>query len=161
MADVITPNLTELCLLTGEDYGTVSGLFGDLLTETLQQMAHRILKQGPKTVVVTGIHFTDHEGEKIGNLVVTRESSNMIAFPYIGRSFSGTGDLFASIMAGGMARGDCIEELCRLAGEFTWRAMQDSVKAGAEDISGTEFERHLGMLLPDKEGEAAENGEDR
>ena len=161
MADVITPNLTELCLLTGEDYRTVLGLFGDMLTETLQQMAHRILRQGPRTVIITGIHFTDHDGEKIGNLIVTRESSNMIAFPYIGRSFSGTGDLFASIIAGGMARGDRIEELCRLAGEFTWRAMQDSVRAGAEDISGTEFERHLGMLLPDKKRDVAKKGEDR
>ena len=73
----------------------------------------------------------------------------MVSFPYIGKSYSGTGDLFASIIAGGLARGDRIEELCRLAGEFTQRAMRDAVHAGAEAIEGTEFEKHLKMLLPD------------
>lgn len=147
MADVITPNLTELCLLADADYEEIRRLSGTLLTEAIRQMADGILKKGPDTVVVTGIHFKDKEGEKVGNLILTREISKMIAFPYIGKSFSGTGDLFASIIAGGMARGDCIEDLCRLAAEFTWNAMRDSVKAEAEDISGTEFEKHLGMLL--------------
>lgn len=161
MADVITPNLTEFCLLAGGDYQAVRELSGNLLTETLWQMAHRILRQGPKTVIITGIYFTDQEGEKIGNLIVTGKKADMIAFPHIGRSFSGTGDLFASIIAGGMARGDRIETLCRLAGEFTWKAVQDSVKAGTEDIGGTEFERHLGMLLPNKEQEIGKNREGR
>lgn len=148
MADVITPNLTEICLLTDADYVQVRELQGDSLIITIQKLAEQLLQQGPNTVIVTGIHFADEEGEKIGNLILTDEGAQMIAFPYIGKSFSGTGDLFASIIAGGIARGERIEELCRLAGEFTWRAMQDSVKAGAEDIGGTEFERHLGMLLP-------------
>lgn len=149
MADVITPNLTEFCLLADVEYGEVCRLSGDKLMQTLRQMADRILPSGPDTVVVTGIHFTDEGGEKIGNLILTEKDSQMIAFPYIGQSFSGTGDLFASILAGGMARGDRIEDLCELAGRFTWRAMEDSVKNGTENISGTEFERHLGMLLPE------------
>ena len=149
MADVITPNLTEFCLLADVEYGEVCRLSGDKLMQTLRQMVDRILPSGPDTVVVTGIHFTDEGGEKIGNLILTEKDSQMIAFPYIGQSFSGTGDLFASILAGGMARGDHIEDLCELAGRFTWRAMEDSVKNGTENISGTEFERHLGMLLPE------------
>ena len=149
MADVITPNLTEFCLLADVEYGEVCRLSGDKLMQTLRQMVDRILPSGPDTVVVTGIHFTDEGGEKIGNLILTEKDSQMIAFPYIGQSFSGTGDLFASILAGGMARGDRIEDLCELAGRFTWRAMEDSVKNGTENISGTEFERHLGMLLPE------------
>lgn len=152
MADVITPNLTEFCLLTDVDYEEVCCLSGEMLTQRIRQMADRNLSNGPETIVVTGIHFTDKDGEKIGNLVLTESDSQMIAFPYIGQSFSGTGDLFASVLAGGMARGDHIEDLCRLAGQFTWKAMEDSVRNGAENIGGTEFERHLGMLLPGGEG---------
>ena len=152
MADVITPNLTEFCLLADGDYETVSRLSFQLQVQTLRQMAEGILQNGPDTVVVTGIHFTDQEGDKIGNLILTEHDARMIAFPYIGQSFSGTGDLFASVLAGGMARGDSIEDLCRLAGEFTWKAMEDSVKSGAKNIGGTEFERHLGMLLPERIG---------
>lgn len=154
MADVITPNLTEFCLLTDADYEKVRRLSGDLLTGTMRELAKGLLGKGPEAVIVTGIHFADKEGEKIGNLILTDRDSQMVAFPYIGKSFSGTGDLFASIIAGGMARGDGIEELCRLAGEFTWRAMKDSVKVRAEAIGGTEFEKHLGMLLPEPGGKA-------
>lgn len=154
MADVITPNLTEFCLLTDADYEQVRRLSGDSLISMLRKLSEVFWQNGPDTVIVTGIHFTDAEEEKIGNLLLTREGCRMMDYPYIGKSFSGTGDLFASIIAGGMARGDGIEELCRLAGEFMRRAVQDSVRAGAEDIAGTEFERHLGMLLPDYGREA-------
>lgn len=156
MADVITPNLTEFCLLTDADYEEICRLPGGRLIRRLQKMAEGLQKEGPETVIITGIHFTDEEGEKIGNLTVTKKDLQMAAFPYIEKSFSGTGDLFASVIAGGMARGDGIEELCRLAGEFTWRAVRDSVKAGAEAVAGTEFEGHLGMLLPNPAGKKAE-----
>lgn len=148
MADVITPNLTEFCLLADGDYETVRCLPGHRQIQILRKMAEGMLQNGPDTVVVTGIHFTDQAGEKIGNLLLTKSGARMIAFPYIGQSFSGTGDLFASVLAGGMARGDRIEDLCCLAGEFTWKAMEDSVKAGAMNIAGTEFEGCLRMLLP-------------
>ena len=156
LADVITPNLTEFCLLTEADYEEIRRLPGGRLIRRLRKMAEGIQKEGPETVIITGIHLADEEGEKIGNLTVTKKDFYMTAFPYIGKSFSGTGDLFASVIAGGMARGDSIEELCRLAGEFTWRAVRDSVKAGAEAVAGTEFERRLGMLLPGLAGKADE-----
>ncbi len=154
MADVVTPNLTEFCLLTGADYEEICGLPDSLLIGALKGLSEGILRKGPETVIVTGIRFADGDGQKIGNLILTKEESQMVSFPYIGKSYSGTGDLFASIIAGGLARGDRIEELCRLAGEFTQRAMRDSVDAGAEAVGGTEFERHLGMLLPDLGGES-------
>lgn len=148
MADIITPNLTELCLLTDADYETVRGIPIELRIEVIREMADSLFQHGTKTVLVTGIRFADEEGAKIGNLMITKDHCQMIAFPYIGGSFSGTGDLFASVLAGGTARGDELESLCRLAGEFTLAAMKDSVEAGVESIGGTEFERHLGMLLP-------------
>lgn len=148
LADVITPNLTELCLLMDADYETVRKLPRELKTEVIREMAGSILQSGPKTIIVTGIHSVDKEGEKIGNLIITKEECQIIESPYIGKSFSGTGDLFASIIAGGMARGDQIADLCGLAGRFIEAAMKDSVEVQAESIGGTEFEKHLGMLLP-------------
>lgn len=151
LADIITPNLTELCLLTDADYETVRRIPGDLQIEVIRQMADSLLQNGPETIIVTGIHFADKEGKQIGNLVITREECQMISFPYIGKSFSGTGDLFASVIAGGMARGDDLLKLCRLAGAFIEAAMKDSVEAQVESVGGTEFEKHLGMLLPKNE----------
>ncbi len=80
--------------------------------------------------------------------MITREECRTFMFPYVGGSFSGTGDLFASVIAGGIARGDELPKLLSLAGQFVEKAMRDSVEAGVPEIGGTEFERHLGMLLP-------------
>lgn len=147
-ADIVTPNLTELCLIADADYETVCGLPADLKVQVIRQMAESLLRQGVKTVIVTGIHFANETGKRIGNLALSGKECRMIDFPYIGRSFSGTGDLFASVIAGGTARGDELFGLCRLAGRFIEESMRDSAAAGVDSVGGTEFERHLAMLLP-------------
>ena len=151
MADVITPNLTELCLLTGAEYETVRALSKEIQIRVIREMADGILTNGPETVIVTGIRFFDDDGPKIGNLIITKTGIRMIDFPYIGSSYSGTGDLCASIIAGALARGQQIEEACRLAGSFIEAAMKDSAQVQEPSYSGTEFEKHLGLLLPGRE----------
>lgn len=149
-ADVITPNLTELCLLTDTDYRMILGLADEkhLLT-IVRQMAENVIKRGPDTVVVTGIRFRDEtdQVEKMGNLAVTGKQSRLSAFPYIGGSYSGTGDLFASVIAGGLARGDRISDSIELAGEFIEHAITDSVKANIPRNDGVDYEQYLGMLI--------------
>lgn len=150
-ADVVTPNLTELCLLTGADYEELGRMKGEKeITEAAGELAEKLMKSGPDTIVVTGIRFEDAQsGERmIGNLAVDQSGRRLSAFPYIGGSFSGTGDLFASIIAGGIARGDDIFRTMELAGEFVERAMKDSAAEGVERNEGTNFEKYLGMLLP-------------
>ena len=147
-ADVLTPNLTELCLLTEADYETVCSLPGELKIEIIHQMANSLVEKGVKNILVTGIHLTENGEQKIGNLIIAEEQCELTAFPYIGGSYSGTGDIFASIIAGGMVRGDSLRDLCVLAGRFVEAAMRDSAADQVEEVAGTEFERHLGMLLP-------------
>lgn len=152
-ADVLTPNLTELCLLTEADYETVCGLPDELKIEVLRQMADGLLQKGTKSILVTGIHLTENGEKKIGNFIIMKEQCELITFPCIGGSYSGTGDIFASIIAGGMVRGDRLRDLCVLAGRFVEAAMRDSAADRVEEVAGTEFERHLGMLLPTKQEE--------
>lgn len=158
MADVITPNLTELCLLTDVEFREMDSLAkeGDLLS-IIEELADCMLKKGPRAVVVTGIRFKDREDglDKVGNLAVTARQKSFVAFPYIGGSFSGTGDLFASVIAGGMARGDDIIETIDLAGRFIECAMRDSVYECVERNDGTNYERYLGMLIPERRNENA------
>lgn len=153
-ADVITPNLTELCLLSGAEFSDLRKAADEnKLFSRIEELARGLMKEGPNTVVITGIRFTDRsDGErKIGNLAVDRKRSRLSAFPYIGGSFSGTGDLFASVIAGGIARGDDIFRLVELAGTFIENAMKDSVEARVERNDGTDYEKYLGMLIPDYE----------
>ena len=149
-ADIITPNLTEICLLTDYNFSDIQNMSDTKqMMEKIEQMAQEMIRKGPKTVVVTGIRFIDEKDKKkkIGNLVVTKQKSQLSAFPYIGGSFSGTGDLFASVIAGGMARGDDIFQIINLAGEFIEQAMKDSVMDQVEANDGVNYEKYLKMLV--------------
>lgn len=153
-ADVVTPNLMELCLLTDTTFSK------DLTFEEIERRAEILLEQGVSTVIVTGIRFYEEQEEqwKIGNLTVTNLKANsesaytakLSSYPYIGGSFSGTGDLFASVVAGGIARGDDIFEIVDLAGAFIWKAMRHSEEEGVPRNEGADFEGYLGMLLPSR-----------
>ena len=128
-ADLITPNLTELCLLAGADDGKLRELTGKagaaviparrLVVTAAEELARDVMSIGPSEVVVTGIRFLDESSgeERVGNLTVTEDRAVLCEQPYIGESYSGTGDLFASVIAGGKARGDALEDSVALAGK--------------------------------------------
>lgn len=148
-ADIITPNLTELCMLTDTPYDTVRRAEGKHeLEDCIVRMARSLMQDKDKNVIVTGIHYTDDEGQRyMANMLVTKNDSRMLAFHYVGGSFSGTGDLFASVIAGGIARGDDLLGTMELAGEFIECAMRDSVKENIEYNDGANYEKYLGMLI--------------
>lgn len=148
-ADIITPNMTELCLLTGSDYGALTRQADEAhLLETVRETALSFSGNGPEHIIVTGIHFTDRSGtEKMGNLYVGRTETSFHAFPYIGKSYSGTGDLFASCIAAGIARGSSIPKIIHMAGAFLEASIADSVKEHVPENDGVNYEKYLSMLL--------------
>ena len=135
-ADIVTPNVTELCLLTDYDYDKIQNISetGDreALFSEVSKAAGRLLDSGVSEVIVTGVLFEEQDaakectvgketgtgGRKVANLTVTREKTTAGISSFIGASYSGTGDLFASVIAGGKARGDRTEDSVRLAGEM-------------------------------------------
>lgn len=152
-ADIITPNLTELCLLSDTDFRMIELMTDEkhLLT-IVEQMARNVMDRGTKEVVVTGIRFTDSADgvRKMGNLAVTRKEKFLSAFPFVGESYSGTGDLFASVIAGGRARGDRLEKSMETAGRLIGLALEDSVREKVPRNDGVNYEQYLWMLS--KEG---------
>lgn len=148
-ADLITPNLTELCLLAGEDCRVVKEIRdGERLKMLAEEMANALLTGRTKEAVVTGIRYTDEETgmAMIGNLAVTKEGAHFAALPFIGESYSGTGDLFASVVAAGKARGDRLIDSVTLAAEMIRRAIGDAVRERVPRNDGVEYERYLWML---------------
>lgn len=162
-ADIITPNLTELCLLTDTDPCGIAkpaeaegahenaGILrdGKKIVDTAETLARHVMQDGPSEVVVTGIRFQDSADgkEKMGNLVVTENRAQFYAHPFIGEGYSGTGDLFASVIAGGKARGDDLEDDVELAGKMIELAIQDAVREGVPRDEGTEYEKYLPLLM--------------
>lgn len=167
-ADIITPNVTELCLLTDTDYQEIKNLTDThALLERIRTLAGSLCRQtpadiqsaadiqgctdirGPKHVIVTGIRFTDENGTRqMGNLYACGESSEIFSFPYVGGSYSGTGDLFASCLCAGIARGDDIPSVIQTAGRFIELALADSVKEQIDQKGGVNYEKYLSLLIP-------------
>lgn len=148
-ADIITPNLTELCLLTGTDYQFLMAKTSSVeLIDAIQEIGQTFCRKGPEHVIVTGIRFEDTDGtKKMGNLLVSTAASSLFSFPYIGGSYSGTGDLFASCIAAGSARGDSLPSIIEKAGEFLELALLDSVKENVPRNDGVNYEQYLSLLI--------------
>ena len=75
-----------------------------------------------------------------------------------GPSYSGTGDLFASVIAGGKARGDRTEDSVRLAGEMIEKAVRESAALGISGKEGAEYEKYLWMLCKKTKESGAKKG---
>lgn len=148
-ADVITPNITEFCLLTDMDYSTLqnSSLSLHQLISRLKDASHTLTAERAKKILITGIRFTTDDGiPKIGNLLLDGSSHFLSAFPYCNGSYSGTGDLFASCITGGLARGTSLTEMIQIAGSFLEKALADSVKEQVPVNEGVNFEKYLYLL---------------
>lgn len=149
-ADIITPNLTELALLSDISYEQFSEIEDhEALITSIVRAGRSLCRKGPKHVIVTGIQFTDRQGgRQMGNLYLSDTEQKLLSFPYVGGSYSGTGDLFASCLAAGIARGDDIPSTIETAGAFLETALIDTVKEEIPRNDGINYEQYLSMLLP-------------
>ena len=142
-ADVITPNLTEACLLAGAEY-PAPGCDHKFIWE----VAKRLGELGPHTVVITGVSGEDED--MIYNMAYLARQNKRICLPNrkLGGSFSGTGDVLCAIVCGALARGQDIESALRLAGQLFEKAISLSLVQGIDPREGIAFEPFLHILKP-------------
>ena len=136
-ADVAVPNLTEACLLTGAEYRE------EYDEAYIRDLLHRLVALGAKRAILTGVSF---EAGKVG--VVSYDSLTGEYFAYfnekVPRTFHGTGDIFSSVVMGGLMRGLSMEEALKLAVDYTLECIRITNKD--ETWYGVEFERAIPML---------------
>lgn len=136
-ADVITPNITEACLLTGADY------HGECLhRHEAEQLAASLMPLGCPSVVITGIV----QENTIGNLTYQDGASEFSAVHRTECLFSGTGDLFASVLCGALARGRSLSESVAVAGRFLSETTQHTLRQNTPAAEGVLFEPLLHQL---------------
>ncbi|WP_339252151.1 pyridoxamine kinase [Sporosarcina sp. FSL W8-0480] len=148
-ADIITPNVTECCLLTGLPYDKLQSYRTneDYLT-AIREAGHRLQSMTNASVIITGLNPPAVSGtEYVGNMYIDGKGSFHSLFESNGKSYSGTGDLFASVIMGGMMRGQEVEETMRLAEKFLSAAIEATAKEQIPTVDGVNFETFLGMLL--------------
>lgn len=149
-ADVMTPNLTELCLLAKADYDALH--LHNQEADYLQRIRHiceTLLHKAkrPQTIIVTGILRETDSGTTITNLAVSNEIFTATQTPYTGTSFSGTGDLFASVICGCLVKGLSVAEAMEKASRFLQKAIEDATHENIPRNHGVNFENYLSLLL--------------
>lgn len=142
-ADIITPNLTELCILCGADYNDITE---ENRLHKAHELAHSLLSETTKAVIVTGIKKDD----KIINLVVEKDSTGTTKHKILNGSYSGTGDIFSSVVCGALMNGMGIFDAARLAANFIYCSIMDTPTKLDYEPDGVNFQKHLTMLTDDK-----------
>lgn len=145
LASVTTPNLTELCLLTGEDYGAVMAEpEGDSRRRRVERMARRLLEDGCGAVVVTGVE----QGDCIENGVLCAPDKPIewVQTQRVSKTFAGTGDVFASVLCGWLLRGCSLTEAARRTTDFVTRAAAATATFATNGQDGIAFEPFLREL---------------
>lgn len=143
LASVTTPNLTELCLLTDEDYAAVTA--DPACRDRVEEMARRLMAEGCAAVVVTGVE----QGDRIENCVLsaTDAPAAWIGGHRVEQNFAGTGDVFASVLCGWLLRGLELTDAVRRTVDFVCRATAATAQLHTNNQDGIAFESFLGDLV--------------
>ena len=154
LADIITPNVTEACLLTGTPWKdgewTMQELSGlcERLADICQQESVSSGEASVGTVssasiVITGIR----QGDSLVNFLWDDGVYTTVSTPIAGASRPGTGDIFASILAADAVRGETLLSSVQKAANFVGLCIAGSEKAGTPVQEGVVFEKYLAALL--------------
>ena len=141
VADIIKPNYTEACLLTGTAYDETGISRAD--GETLLR---KLCAAGKSSAVITSVPVRETDGKKCC-LGYDRESRQSFCLPYeeIKVRFPGTGDIFSSILLGDLLRGEKLEAATARAMRLV-RAMIAANADRADKYRGIPVECYLGEI---------------
>lgn len=166
LADIITPNITEACLLTGTPWKDgewtmqeLSGLCLKLatlcqtdstlsLSEHFHDASNSVIDTSRTvsrrtSIVITGIR----QGDSLVNFLWDDSVYTTVSTPIAGASRPGTGDIFASILAADAVRGETLLSSVQKAANFVGLCIAGSEKAGTPVQEGVVFEKYLAALL--------------
>lgn len=137
LADVITPNVTEACYLTDTEY-TGENISLDMA----EILAEKLCDIGTKSVVITGIDNDD----TLVNFVYENRKAMPVFIPKANKAFSGTGDIFASVLTGSLVKGNSLISATKTASEYIYKCLDFTIKNNAPVSEGVLFEPLLYTL---------------
>ncbi|SDA18870.1 pyridoxine kinase [Ruminococcus sp. YE71] len=138
-ADVILPNATEAALLLGQNYRN------DLTADEIQSMLMRLTALGCGTAIMTGASTDKAHNGAMAYVARTGEFVTA-SCENISGSFHSTGDIFSSVLSGGMTLGMDMQTALDLAAEFTHDCIKATLPIREEHWYAVRFEPCLGML---------------
>ncbi|MCQ2573963.1 MAG: pyridoxamine kinase [Treponema sp.] len=149
-ANFITPNLTEAHLLLNLPYNN-----SEYDEDYIKNIAVRLSGLGAQKVILKGIGFSEEQKsvkgtkEKIGILCYDSLSEKFSWYFHkkMPQNFHGTGDIFASVLTGGIMRGLPLENAASLAADFVAASIKETLSHPDYNWYGVDFETCIPYLL--------------
>ncbi len=136
-ADIVTPNITEACLLTGRGFNPCPTLH-----ETKEMLAE-ICEAGVRFAVITGFS----EKGQLGAVGCYNGEYAEFLTPKEDVACSGTGDVFASALLGAVLKGMDYASALEIATKFTYSAVKYTADAPDRRFYGIHFQPVLGEYI--------------
>lgn len=129
-ADIILPNVTEACYLTGTPYEENYDLaFVGMLEEKLAKLTKA-------KIIITGCEL----GKDIGEVIYGKKQGEVLLHEFLPMKMHGTGDIFASVFTANYLSGKGAHNSCNEAAEFVADCLKATPK---EHFYGVLFEKVL------------------
>jgi pyridoxine kinase len=125
LADIITPNHFE--------FETLGGARATTTGQVIAQ-AQTLLARGPSTIVITSAELSDTPEGEIETLAVERAQSWRVRTPKLPISPSGTGDLFASLVASARVQGKATPQALGHAASAVYAVLERTAAEGTEEM---------------------------
>lgn len=133
-ADILTPNLTEACILTDTEYKS------DIDEKGLTDICEKLSKMGPKKIVISGLE-RDNDLENF--IYEHGKYPQIIREHKVGPCRSGTGDVFSSIIAADAVNGVDFTSSVKHASSFIAKVLRRTVELDLPKTDGICFEEYL------------------
>lgn len=139
LADVVTPNVTEACILSGRVYKESGWTKAEL-----KHMAEDILALGPGAVVITGVPAA----ASLTNVILEKDQEILYQRTRrVGQERHGTGDIFAAVVSAMLITGWTLQKSAAFAAKFVKACIEKSDELHIPLDNGVCFEEVLPMLM--------------
>ena len=118
-ADIILPNLTEACLLTGYEYKEKYD------EEYISNLIKKLEEFNVKIIILTGINFDENT---TGIIVVEKGKTKYYKHRKISKICHGTGDVYSSIFIGSYLKGMNSFDAACAAADFVLECIEYTIK---------------------------------
>lgn len=134
IADIITPNLTEVSYLLGTSYEYRNS------DEKLKEYLSSLSDLGPKIVVITNVPvLNDPHRTSVYAYNRKRNLYWKVTCPYMPAHYPGVGDTFTSVITGALMQGDSLPMALDRATQFCYQ--------GIRSTFGYDYDTREGILL--------------
>ena len=136
-ADIVIPNITEACFITGIEYK-------EKYDEAyVMSVLDALDKDGMKNIVLTGIGYDD---ETTGVVIKIGDRIEHYTHRRFKQGTHGTGDIFASAFSGALLRGNDEYASARIAADYTLRCIENTIGDESHKY-GAKFETAIPHLI--------------